>query len=1230
MNKTAVRNFAIWARNKLIADITYKAGLLGISEKEIRAPLPQSTEDVQYFDIGMKDPYAVSGTELCQRGELAAVIRQKAEQTGYPSAYRAVVEEVAYTWFNRLIAVRFMEVNDYLPSRVRVLSSESAGKDEPDLVTAPFDSGLEFTEEEKGRILRLTRDNRLDELFRMLFIKQCNALNAVLPDLFEKTNGYTELLLNAAFTDKDGIVYRLVHDIAEEDFRDAVQIIGWMYQYYNEERKNEVISIYQGTVKKEDIPAATQLFTTDWVVRYLVDNSLGRYWMERHPQSRLKEKLEFFVAPKEGGIAPVSERIGPKELTFLDPCMGSGHMLVYAFDVLMEIYRECGYSDRDAAVCILQHNLYGLDIDDRACQLACFAVMMKARSYNRHILTMHLAPNLCAIQESDGIARFVCEGGTADSGQNEIGEYLIRQYRHAKEIGSLQTIDAKDYASFRDYLSNCREEGEPGIASVQRHAQLRLLMQKLAFQAEIMSGKYAVVCTNPPYMNKLEGSLKDFVTAEYKPYGGDLFSAFMYRNFGYCRKDGYCAFMTPFVWMFIRTYQNLRDCIIRNKSIATLVQMEYSAFEEATVPVCAFVLKNGKDGQNGIFIRLSEFRGGMEVQRQKVLAALADRECGYLYSADQDSFLKIPGMPIAYWVSADFIDTFEGRTVSGCAAVTNGMFTCDNQRFLRLWYEVGNHDTFFCCTSRQECEESTLKWYPYNKGGNFRRWYGNQEYVINFRAYGKEISDYRVESGQSASFPGQKYYFQESISWSLVSSSKFGVRYYPDGFVFDIAGSSVFPFDRDSTAYLLGLLAGKVSFYALGISNPTINYQAGDVRNLPVKFSKFEKPHIDALVKQNMILSKTDWDSFETSWNFTRHPLLSSTATVAQAFAEWKAFAEKQFHRLKSNEQDLNRIFLAVYGLQNELSPEVADRDVTVSRIFDSKEEIPESMKGSGYALTRRDVVKSFVSYAVGCMFGRYSPDTDGLVFAGGEFSVKYGEWSENPGAPYVEYNGKLYHRNHFAPSTPDPMMERAFSPDADNILLITDEEYFQDDITGRFTAFVKTVYGEETLEENLKFIADALGGKGNTSREAIRSYFLRNFYKDHCKTYQKRPIYWLFDSGKEDGFKALIYLHRYDENTVGNLRIDYLHRMQRVYESELARMREIIENSETAREAADAEKRREKLTKQLKEVRDYDEKIAHLALARITVDLDDGVKANYEKVQTGTDGRKLEVLAKI
>lgn len=1184
MNKTAIKNFAIWARNKLIADIAYKAGLLGINEEEIKKPLPQSTSTVQFFNIGTKEPYSITDVQIEQRKKLVEEIHKKAKQEDYKTAYKSVVEEVAYTWFNRLIAVRFMEVNDYLPTHVRVLSSECTGKLEPDLVTYPLEADLDYTPYEKDRIIQLKNENKLDELFRILFIKQCNELNAVLPELFEKTNDYTELLMNVSFTDQDGVVYHLVHDIDDDDFKEAVEIIGWMYQYYNDERKNQVINIYKGTIKKDDIPAATQLFTTDWVVRYMVDNSLGRYWIERNPESKLKEKLEFFVAPKDGDITYINEKVDPTELTFFDPCMGSGHILVYAFDVFIEIYREQGYSDRDAALSIVRNNLFGLDIDNRAYQLAYFAVMMKARSYNRRALSAGIFNNLGDIQESNGINEFYCDGITNDIEQNKVGEYLISTFKHAKEIGSLISVSEYDYISFYEYLLNLNDVGQIDIFISTWMNNTLPKIKRMAIQAAILSKKYTIVCTNPPYMNKLESHLKDFVTKQYKPYSGDLFSVFMYRNFDFCKHDGYSAFMTPFVWMFIKTYENLREYIINNKSIITLVQMEYSAFEEATVPICTFVLRNEKAEQSGCYIKLSDFKGGMEVQKSKVLDALISESCEYFYETKCEKFSKIPGIPIAYWVSESFKTIYnKNKTIADQCEIKQGLATCNNSLFVRDWTEIDFTKMKKDCKNRQEAILSKAKWFPYNKGGGFRKWYGNNYTVVDWEDDGNNIHSYNKipKTFQGAPVRAKNYYFREGITYGLISSMAFSARSVEDGFVFDVGGSMVFT-DKEYKKYIIGLLCSKITSYSLNVFNPTLNYQVGDIGKVGLIISDKYKSKVDELVSENISISKTDWDSFETSWDFEKHPFIifkSKSCILSDIYESWQCFREKQFLKLKNNEVELNKIFIEIYGLNKELSSNVEDKDVTIQKADLQRE------------------IRSFILYAIGCMFGRYSLDIEGLAYAGGEWNnIKYS----------------------------------TFIPDKDNIIPINDEEYFEDDIVGQFCAFLKKTFGEETLEENLDFIAKALGNNGNSSREVIRNYFLKDFFKDHCKIYQKLPIYWQFDSGKADGFKALVYMHRYNEDTIGNLRIDYLHKMQRVYENEIKRMQEIIENSNNAREVTATTKRKEKLVKQLKETKEYDEKIAHLALARISIDLDDGVKVNYEKVQTGTDGKKLQVLAKI
>lgn len=1220
MNKTAIRKFAEWAREKLIEDIKYKAGTVGITENGIAEKLPQSTSDLHFYDIGTKDYSEISGIEIKQRDALVKAIQTRERSyKNYQEAFENVIEEVAYTWFNRLIAIRFMEINDYLPSGVRVISSENKVKKEPDLVTTPFDTDLEFTSYEQDRIIQLKDDNKLDELFRMLFIKQCNKLHDILPELFERTDDYSELLLTISFTDPEGIIHRLINDIEDVDFRindemytddgkikadGQVEIIGWLYQYYISKKHDEIVNIYKGTVKKADIPAATQLFTTDWVVRYMVDNSLGRYWIERNPQSMLAEKLEFFVAPKNGKIQYVDEKINPTDLTFFDPCMGSGHILVYAFDVLMEIYREVGYSDRDAALSIVENNLFGMDIDKRAYQLAYFAVMMKARSYNRRALTKGISNNLAVVEESNSIDKFACSGLTTDSEQNKIGEYLVEAYKDAQEIGTLQTIEKKDYNGFAAYLNNIESSaGQIDLFSTAWLNDTLPQVIQLAKQAEIMSKKYAVVCTNPPYMNKLEGQLKKFVIDNYKAYSGDLFSVFIYRNFDYCKVDGYSAFMTPFVWMFIKTYEALRTYIIDFKAIATLVQMEYSAFEEATVPICSFVLKNGRATEKALCFRLSDFKGGMEVQKQKVFEALANKECGYFYEATQSNFSKIPGSPVAYWASSTAIQAYKSKTLNNYMDCKSGIMT-GSDNYIKFWYELSITKVKFDCKTASDMGE--YRWFPLNSGGDFRKWYGNNQKVVNLWHGGADIKanvkNYRLRDSD--------YYFRRGITWGRITSSQIAFRNVIDGSLFGDAGP--IGFIEQNRAYVLGFLSSKVVTNLLQITNPTLNFQVRDIMNLPLVLNENYICKVEDMVECNIQISKEDWDSFETSWNFAIHPLVrlkdnmkfAATAgdskTISYflqgAYRAWGNECEKRFNQLKPNEEELNRIFIDIYGLQDEITPDVADKDVTIHRIFDTKDDVPESMKGSNYVRTKRDEIVSLISYAMGCMLGRYSLDTDGLAYAGGEWdSSKY----------------------------------KTFIPDADNCIPITDEEYFEDDIVGLFCVWLKKVYGEDTLEENLDFIANALGNKGKTSREVIRNYFLTDFIKDHIKTYQKRPIYWLFDSGKQNGFKALVYMHRWNADTIGNVRVEYLHRIQHVYEKEITRMQEIIDNSHDNKEISNATKRKEKLQKQIKETKDYDAKIAHLALSRIDIDLDDGVKVNYEKVQTA-EGKKMQILAKI
>lgn len=1207
MNKTNIKNFAIWARNKLIADIQYRAGLMGITAEGIKNALPQSTPNMEFYDIGTAEPYSITSEAIRQRQKLVEILRRKEKDSNYSTAYKYILEEVAYTWFNRLIAIRFMEVNDYLPSHIRVLSSET-GKVEPDLVTTPFDAELDFTPAEEETILRLKTDNALDELFRLLFIKQCNALNEILPALFEKTSDYTELLLNLSVVDQDGVVYHLIHDIDEDDFNiekgGQVEIIGWLYQYYNTEPKNAAFA-KNGKITKDEIPAVTQLFTPDWIVRYMVQNSLGRLFIDKRKnegvfadgrgldemtwdeaedkriatEKQLAEQMEWkYYLPEAAQTKEVREKLDEiqqqsaykdvRDIKVIDPCMGSGHILVYAFDVLMQLYEDAGYSQRDAAKSILENNLYGLDIDDRAYQLAYFAVMMKARQYSRRILSAETPCHVYAIQESNTINRAHLKylgAGMRDLEANTARvqlEGLLDTLQDAKEYGSILKVESYNWELLRRYVS----AADAGEQITMNSAGLEVTVEQLLSLidiAETMAQKYDVVVTNPPYMGggNMDARLSEFVKKHYPDSKSDLFAVFIERCGQMTSKNRYQSMITQHSWMFLSSFEKLREKLLQKDTI-NMAHLGPRAFEEIggeVVQTTSFVLRKSHVADyKGTYCRLID-PTTQQGKEDMFLAGI------HRYATQQSNFSKIPGSPVAYWISNRLFEAFSDKLLSDFAQTKQGFATGDNDRFLRFWHEVSDVNTAFLCK-----KGANLKWFPCNKGGSYRKWYGNNTYLANWYNDGSEMRGF---SGSVIRNP--QFYFREGITWSSLAN-QLSLRFSPAGFIFESKGSMCFVNERKNLWYILGLLNSKVTAVALSVLSPTLDFHEGPMLKVPV-----EKPllteQVDRFVENSVEISKDDWDSFEISWDFQHHPLIRSVSTVADAFAQWEDECNERFNQLKANEEELNRIFIDIYGLQDELTPEVEDKDVTVRKADLQRE------------------IKSLLSYAVGCMFGRYSLDTEGLAYAGGD-------WDES------KY--------------------KTFLPDADGILPITDEEYLGDDIVTRLCSWLSVVYGKETLEDNLDYIAKALGSKGDSSREIIRSYFLKDFFKDHCKIYQKRPIYWLFDSGKQNGFKALIYLHRYTPDTIGNLRVDYLHKMQRVYESEIGRMQDMIDHSTNAREVAAATKRKEKLQKQLKECRNYDEMIAHLALSRIELDLDDGVKVNYRKMQTAADGKFYEVLA--
>lgn len=1151
MNKNAIKKFATEARRELISRVGQRALRYGISDKEVGNPNDDSVGG-----------YLLSSTEKKQRAALIEQIKEK--------GYKQVMEEVAYTWFNRFSALRFMEVNNYLPSHVRVFTDED-NNFKPQILTEAIHLNLDGLDMEK--VYAYKEADQTEELYKYLLIVQCNALNKILPGMFQKISDYTELLLPDNLLREGSVIEQMITCIDEDDWKDAVQIIGWLYQYYNSEKKDEVFVALKKNVKitKENIPAATQLFTPDWIVRYMVENSLGRLWIEGHPNDELKSEWKYYLneAEQEADVQAQLDQIRkeyatitPEQIKCIDPCCGSGHILAYMFDVLVQIYEAYGFTTREAVASIVENNLYGLDIDDRAAQLAYFAVMMKARQYDRRFFIRGIQPHVYGIAESNHVDGFTldyfCNG---DAKLIEAMKTIIEELHDAKEYGSIITVSQQDWDALYARFAKTEED-----IHISREAALRELLP-LVQVAEAMAQKYDVVVTNPPYMGSsgMSAKLSDYVKKNYPDSKADLFAVFIEKCGQMPKKNGYQAMITQHAWMFLSSFEKLRTKLL-TVDIVNMAHLGARAFEEIggeVVQTTSFVIRKSYVADyKGEYCRLIEPTS----QQGKEAMFLAGEN---RYAADQSNFSKIPGSPVAYWVSEKFIANFEkGKLLGTLADSKQGLATADNNRFLREWYEVQPSKIKFDAKDIEEAAQSGYKWFPYNKGGEFRKWYGNNDYIVNWENNGFEIRNFKDDKGKLRSRPqNTDFYFRESASWSDITSSANAFRYKPTGNLFDITGMSFF--SENQLYYLLALCNTKIVREVLKVVAPTIHCQCGDVANIPVIVDSNKKNTIDSIVQGNIDYSRVDWDSFETSWDFQRHPMIGKYSTIAEAYSAWEQQCADRFNQLKANEEELNRIFIDIYGLQDELTPEVEDKDVTVRK-----------------ADLQRDI-KSFISYSVGCMFGRYSLDIDGLAYAGGEWDA-----SKYP----------------------------TFAADKDNIIPISDDDYFEDDIVGLFVKFVKTVYGADTLEENLKFIADALGGKGQP-KDIIRNYFLNGFYADHCKTYQKRPIYWMFDSGKKNGLKCLIYMHRYQLDTIARIRTDYVHEQQARYRTAIADLETRIANASTS-ERVKLNKTLKKLNDQATEIHEYEEKIHHLADQMIPIDLDDGVKVNYAKCK--------DVLAKI
>ena len=1138
LDKTALRDFAVNARRKLKERIELQAKLMGFFE---------DNRTVQY-EFEDDKSFKINGETFSKKQ--ADVLRKQIQNKGYET----VIDEVAYTWFNRFIALYYMEVNGYSESNCNIISNVT------NLSQYAVSIASLLNDKEKQTIIECINNSKEEPILKTLLLHQCNIMNKKLPFLFEEIEDYTELLFPSGLLNADSVIKDMI--ALDKDNWQEVEIIGWLYQYYNQAEKDRVIQAKK-RYKVNEIPYATQLFTPKWIVKYMTQNSLGRLWQEAHSSSKLRDSMEFYLEPrsltdedKQELEAHIMKSIMPENIKVYDPACGSGHILVYAYSLLYEMYKESGYIEDEIPSLILKNNLFGLDICKRASQLAQLAVLLRARKDDADIFNKYGELNICCIENSQEFTpeeiAFIADETLGES-YNKVEE-LIECFKYANIYGSLSKYPNEEY----DFYAQCLEKlvNKPSTSLFVNSNIIYNKLKPLVKQLKILQQQYECVITNPPYLGNvyMEPKLADFIQKEYKDVKSDLFSAFI----DYCRSKaivkGHLGFMTPMVWMFISSYEMLRSNLINNTNISSLVQLEYSGFDGATVPVCTFTLRNMYLKKlKGSFIKLTDFTGPKN-QPIKTLEAVRNHDCGFYYKASSNDFHSIPGFPIAYWISEHIKDIFKNEKPLGqIASPKTGMTTGDNDRFLRLWQEVDFNKSELHCKNKEDAKKSQKKWFPYCKGGGFRRWYGYNEYFINWQNDGDEIRNNIKPNGlKAASVRNEALYFKQFITWSAVTSSTFSCRLNNDGALFDSGGSSINV--PEHLYYLLAVLNSCVGQYFLNISNTTLNYQPGDIAKIPMVFKSVSL--IEDLTTECIKISKNDWDSFETSWDFKQHPLLrfNNNGKLQDSFNTWKEYKQEQFNKLKANEEELNRLFIEIYGLQDEMAPEVADKDITVSLADEVRD------------------IKSLLSYAVGCMLGRYSLDENGLAYAGGEFdSSKY----------------------------------TSLEVDEDGILPILADTWFDDDIIEELKRFLKVAFGEMYLTENLNYIASVLKpNSGDSAENIIRNYFLKDFYKDHLQIYKKRPIYWMFTSGKEKAFNCLMYLHRYDKTTLSRVRKDYLHE----YQAKLDRARAQAEDEGNV-------KLNTLYTKYQTELVEYDRKLQVLADSQIELDLDDGVKVNYGKL---------------
>lgn len=1223
MNTSAIEKFAKFARKALMQQVAQRAAHFGVMADQIYPAEVKSSDSIvihgQVHNIDIKRQREALVKEVQSRG------------------FEQVVEEVAYTWFNRFAALRFMEVNEYLPSGIRVFSSTDPDKKDPDILTHCLD--LDFINKDKVFSLRDKRDD--EGLYKHLLIAQCNALNGIMPFLFEKIQDYTELLFPDNILFSDSVIRRMVEDIPEEDWQET-EIVGWLYQFYIAEKKDQVIG---KVVKKEDIPAATQLFTPKWIVQYMVENSLGRLWLEMHPDSPLRQKMRYYIENPDDKDT-YREPKSPEEITCIDPCCGSGHILCYMFDLLYEIYEEKGYVGRDIPSLILKHNLHGFDIDRRAAQLASFAVIMKARSKDRRFFDRKALPNVLEIQESNGVdisfllkmdrkqldalrkprQQVMFGAGEGDdlfdfAAQNAATasptawikglQDLIESFYDAKNYGSLLNVDATIAARLPEIDAMLEK-----LAGDELFGGTAESLREFVKQATLLACQYDVCVTNPPYMgNKFYNShLKEFTNLNFPEGKADLYGCFMLRCVAFLNSLGLTSLITIPNWMFLSSFEDIRKTLLSRSFISSLLHNGRGIWG-ADFGSCTFVLGNEvQTGKNGVFRRLFSRQG--EVQSIAEIEANFFNSVKYpVYKASSNSFKEVPGVPIAYWLSEQMVSLFTGGIPLGSfAEIKRGMTTSDNAQFVRFWPEVCYEKCCIDAGCHEDARTSGSKWFPYSKGGGYRKWYGYMDQMVNWEDDGRDVIDFAktINNSFTRTIVNIPYYFKPSAGFSYVTSGPFSMRWIPKGCLYDSGGPGVFA-EPTKRMFVLSCLNAKPSQEMLKALNPTLNLQIADIARVPV----FEKLYNDRkfrgevcdLVKRAVRIAQSDWDSFETSWNFEQLPLLRADrrgVPLKESILGWTRRCSNSVQALLTLELENNKRWIDAYGLEKEFSPIVEEDQISLYK--------PDINQG----------LRIYLSYAVGCIMGRYSIDAPGLVFAGGDWNHRWQQYKARREKMEQRRQGDVANGELLAREEPYEIPEGcenwthspSFPEDNDGIIPLLDKDYFHDDGTSRIIEFLKVTFGEETLNENLEFLASALGSKSSESPiDTIHRYLATQFFKDHCQTYKKRPIYWLFTSGKERAFQALIYMHRYDKTLLARMRHDYLLELQQKLEAE-ARHQEDLTTSNDNKTKRQAEKELTRLRKQLAEIRHYDEKLRHAADLQIEIDLDDGVKVNYLKFQ--------------